>query len=153
MLEGRIQLVGRDLRPGTGLLGRFSRRQLRLLAVAVLGVVVAFIVIAALVSRRDGELTDADLEQRLEDEIASAVDDAEGGGVDLSKLDGRLDRARGDWVISLAASEDRRIVGVAARQPDGPNCLLVWSAVGGARSALVTDPNLPCRGEIALAAA
>ena len=136
-----------------GLLGRFSRRQLRLAAIVVVGVAVVIILVAALMSRGGGKLTDADLEQRLKDEIATAVEDAEGQGVDLSKLDQRLDRARGEWVISLAASDDRRVVGVAARQPDGPNCLLVWSAVGGARAALVTDPNLPCQGEIALAAA
>jgi hypothetical protein len=137
----------------SGLLGRFSRRQLRLAGVVVVGVLVAIILVATLVGRRGGKLSDNDLEHRLKDEIADAVDDAKGGGVDLSKLDDRLDRARGEWVISLAASDDRRTVGVAARQPDGPDCLLVWSAVGGARSALVTDPNLPCRGQIALAAA
>lgn len=136
-----------------GLLGRFSRRQLRLAGVAVVAVVVLVVLIGALVSRRGGKLSDEDLEQRLKNEIADAVGDAKGDGLDLQKLDQRLDRARGEWVISLAASDDRRVVGVAARQPDGPDCLLVWSAVGGARAALVTDPNLPCQGEIALAAA
>ena len=136
-----------------GLLGRFSRRQLRVAAVVVVGVAVAIILVATLLSRRGGKLSGADLDDRMKHEIADALDDAKGGGIDLFKLDEQLDRARGEWVISLAASDDRRIVGVAARQPDGPDCLFVWSAVGGARSALVTDPNLPCRGEVALAAA
>jgi hypothetical protein len=136
-----------------GLLGRFSSRQRRLGGLVVVGIVVVVILVVVLLSRGGGDVTDADLEQRLESEIVLAVDSAGSGGIDLPRLSDRLDEVRGGWVINLAASEDRRTVGVAARQPDGPNCLFVWSAVGGATSALITDPNLPCVGAIALIAA
>jgi hypothetical protein len=137
----------------SGLLGRFSSRQLRVGGLVVVGLVVAIILLVVFLSRRGDDVTDADLEQRIKSEMAVAVEGAGGGGIDLTRLNGRLDDVRGGWVINLAASDDRRTVGVAARQPDGPNCLFVWSAVGGATSALVTDPNLPCVGAIALIAA
>jgi hypothetical protein len=137
----------------SGLLGRFSSRQLRVGGLVLVGLVVAVILLVVFLGRRGDDVSGADLEQRIKSEMATAVEGAGGGGIDLTRLNGRLDDVRAGWVINLAASDDRRTVGVAARQPDGPNCLFVWSAVGGATSALVTDPNLPCVGAIALIAA
>jgi hypothetical protein len=136
-----------------GLLGRFSRRQLRLAGLLTVLVIVVVVVGAVLLARRSGAPSAEDVERRLMVEIAAVADSAGGGSLDLVKLNERLEQVRGSWVLNLAASDDRRTVGVAARQPDGTTCLFVWSAVGGAKSAVVTDPNLPCRGEIALIAA
>jgi hypothetical protein len=120
----------------------------------VVAVVVAVIVIAVIMGRGGGAKTEDDVQEGVAGAItqASLSAEREGGRIDLVALNRELDGERGDWVVDLAASDDRRSVGVAARQPDGPTCILVWSAVGGARSATVTDPVLPCIGRVALAA-
>jgi hypothetical protein len=117
---------------------------------------VIVIVVAVLIGRGGGAKTEDDVQSGVAGAITDARLEAEqegNGQIDLIALNRQLDGERGNWVIDLAASDDRRNVGVAARQPDGPTCILVWSAVGGARSATVTDPVLPCVGRVALAAA
>ena len=140
---------------GPGLLRRLSARQWRVVILVVVLVVVVVIVVAVVMSRSGGAKTEDDVQQGVAGAITQASLDAEreGGRIDLVALNRELDGERGNWVVDLASSDDRRTVGVAARQPDGPTCILVWSAVGGARSATVTDPVLPCVGRVALAAA
>ncbi|MDH4144175.1 MAG: hypothetical protein OEY23_03290 [Acidimicrobiia bacterium] len=64
-----------------------------------------------------------------------------------------LETAADDYRIDVAASDDRTMIGVAATRPGATTCVLMWTTVAGPRSATVSDPELPCRGEVALAAA
>ena len=63
-----------------------------------------------------------------------------------NRLEGKLD----GWFIDLAADSGATRVGAAARQLDGTTCVFAWSDVGAPRSAVVTDPALPCVAEVAL---
>ena len=141
---------------GPGLLRRLSARQWRLLALVVGVLVVVAVVVIVLVGRNGGAKTESDVQSAVAGAVTDARLEAErerNGQIDVFELNRQLEGERGNWVIDLAASPDGRAVGVAARQPDGPTCILVWSAVGGARSATVADPVLPCVGRVALAAA
>ena len=125
---------------GRGPLSRLSPRQWKLVAAGAAVLVVVVIVVVVLVGRSDGTKTEDDIQASVAGAITDARLEAEqesNGQIDLVELNEQLDGDRGDWVVDLAASDDRRTVGVAARQPDGPTCILVWSAVGGARSATV----------------
>ena len=122
-------------------------------AVAVVVVVVA--VVAAFLLRSGGdEAGSADeVRSQLVARLAEAQARAEDGddpGLDVVALRSELERAAPDWVVDLAASDDRTAVGVAARKLDEPVCVFLWTAVGGPRTATVTDLNLPCSGRIAL---
>jgi hypothetical protein len=124
-------------------------------AIAAVLVVVVVIVVGILISRGGNKTSQADVRNDLAAVMTGASQTAGPGGqpLDLVRLRKDLENASSGWLIDLAATDDRRTVGVAARQPDGPNCILLWTAVGGARSVAVDDPILPGVGRVALAAA
>jgi hypothetical protein len=117
--------------------------------------IVVIVIVGILISRGGGKTSPADVRNSLSAVMTTASQRAGPGGgpLDLVELRHDLERASSGWLIDLAATDDRRTVGVGARQPNGPNCLLLWTAVGGARSVAVNDPTLPCTGRVALAAA
>lgn len=142
---------------GASFFGRLSPRQWRLVAVLGLLIVVAIVVVSVVVSRRVGPSSTGEIRSRLVAVVTTAGADAEqsDGRFDMAKLRTTLDKAGKDtgWIIDADPSDDRKQVGIAARQPDGPACLFVWSVVGGAQSAAVHEPTLPCVAAIALIAA
>jgi hypothetical protein len=138
--------------PGGRVPRKVDRRVLAVL-VAVLVVVAIVVVIVLVVGGGDDDGTsEAEMRSRLVGAVAEAQETArtaEGAALDLVALRAELEDVAQGWLVDLDATEDRRLVGVAARRLDAPVCIFVWSAVGGPRSAVVNDPNLPCEGEIA----
>ncbi|MDY7101147.1 MAG: hypothetical protein S0880_08165 [Actinomycetota bacterium] len=135
---------------------RLPPRRLLIVGGVVAVVVVIVVVVAVVLMGGDDEGTD-DAVGEITAAIVEVEDAAEDEGVlslDVRQLRTLVENRLGDdWVTELAADADRRTVGIAAEQVSGPRCVFVWTAVGGPRSAEVTDPNLPCNGEIALIAA
>jgi hypothetical protein len=141
---------------GPSLLRRITARQWKLIGAAAVAVVVVIVVVGVLIGGKGGKSTEKDLRDRLSQVVADArhqADQVPDRQIDVAKLNRTLDKERSGWNVDLAASQDRHSVGVAARQPDGTTCIFVWSVVGGSKSATVTDPALPCVGQIALIAA
>lgn len=128
--------------------------------IAIVGVVVVLValVIGVVLTTSDSDGT-ADAEEvagELEAIVAEAqqaAETAEGDRLDVIALRDQLEAALDGWRIDMDAPADRTVVGVAARRLDAPVCVFVWSEIGGPRSAIVDDPDLPCLGEIARVAA
>jgi len=137
---------------------RRSRRRLdrRVLIGAAVAFVLVVLVVGVLAVVRGGG-DDAAGTDEVRDQLYGAVAEAQATApddvLDVVALRARLEDVAPGWLIDLDAPSDRRVVGVAARQLDAPVCIFVWSAVGGPRTATVTDPNLPCLGAIARIAA
>ncbi|MPY94478.1 MAG: hypothetical protein GEV08_15890 [Acidimicrobiia bacterium] len=141
--------------------GRRARRRLdrRVLAIggALLALVAVVVVVVLLTGGGEEDGTSQDeIRSRLVGAVAEAQEtarSAEGEALDVVALRTELEDVAEGWLVDLDAPPDRTVVGVAARRLDAPVCVFVWSAVGGPRSATVTDPNLPCLGAIARIAA
>jgi hypothetical protein len=122
---------------------------------ALVGVVLVGVVVGIVLAVRAAS---GPTPEEVAAELAPIVGDAQARAeranvqIDVVALRSSLATAAPDYVIDLAASQDRRIVGVAAREARGDACVLIWTAVGGPRTVTVYDPVLPCRGRIALAA-
>ncbi len=139
------------------------RRRLKGRALVVVGVIVALVVLVpaalAFLNRGGGgdSAGSADtVRTQLVDGLADAqrtAQRADGKVIDVEALRPELEKVSSGWVVDLATTDDRATVGVAARKLTEPLCLLIWTAVGGPRTATVTDPNLPCDPQIALIAA
>lgn len=141
---------------GPSFVHRLTGRQWKLIGVAVVAVIVVVVIVGVLIGRPGRKTTQKDVRDRLSqvvDDARHQADQTADRQIDVTKLNRTLEKERGGWIVDLAASSDRHTVGVAARQPDGTTCIFVWSVVGGSKSAVVTDPALPCVGQIALVAA
>ncbi|MFN0091877.1 MAG: hypothetical protein ACKVWR_16680 [Acidimicrobiales bacterium] len=122
-------------------------------ALAAVAVIVAVVVVIALLTRGDDEPDTAGVSASISQVLIEVEQAAEADGtlvLDLAKLRSLLEnKLKKDYVVDLAATDDRRRVGIAAESPGGP-CVLVWSAVGGPRSATVDDRNFRCLARAAL---
>lgn len=141
--------------------GRAPRKLDRRVLLVLLAVLVAVAVVVAVAVFTGGEggggTSEEDVRARIVGAVAAAQEtarNADGASLDVVALRAELEEVAPGWLVDLDATEDQRAVGVAARRLDAPPvCLFVWSAVGGPRSATVTDPNLPCEAQIARIAA
>lgn len=126
-----------------------------LVAVAVAAAL--FVVIIVVWPKRgDGAPTEKEVSQRLVDAISAASSTSGGdptGIFDTRQLRTTLEGQLSGWVIDLAASDDRRRVGVSARRLGDFLCVFAWSDVGAPQTATVTDIRLPCFAAMALQAA
>lgn len=143
--------------PGGRVPRRIDRRVLAVLVAVLLVVVVVVVVVLVTGGDDDGGTSEEDVRTLLVGAVAEAQEtarNANGAALDVVALRGELEDLAPGWLVDLDASEDQTVVGVGARRLDAPPvCVFVWSAVGGPRSAVVTDPNLPCSAEIARIAA
>lgn len=132
---------------------KLSRRKLAILAAVLAALVAVVVVIVVLVGRPDAP-DQAQVADELKAAIAELSPSATGSGVtarfDTAALRNRLEGELDGWFVDLAADSGATRVGAAARQLDGGACVFAWSDVGNPRSAVVTDPALPCVAEIAL---
>lgn len=140
-------------------LGRLAKRaNKKRLAVVLVGTVVALAAVIGLIVFLVGREPGPTLEDLAFDAMRQSLVDAEElaaqngtDRLDLAVLRATLDTALDGYTIDVASTDDTTQVGVTAKEINGPTCLLVWSAVGGPRTALVEDPNLFCTGRLALA--
>lgn len=140
---------------GPSALRRLTPGQWKLVGAVAVVLVVVVVVVGVLIGRPGKKPTQQTVRDRLSQVVANARYEADAGNgqIDVNKLKKTLDKEGSGWIVDLAAPPDRRAVGVAARQPDGTTCIFLWSVVGGSKTATVTDPALPCVGQIALVAA
>ncbi|MCC6433876.1 MAG: hypothetical protein IT196_02490 [Acidimicrobiales bacterium] len=135
---------------------RLSRRKLAIAGGALAAIVAAVVVVVVLVTRSGSPGQDevATLLKAAIVELAPAKG-ATGTAArfDTAELQQRLDGNLEGWFVDLGADGGATRVGLAARQLDGTTCVFAWSDVGAPRSAVVTDPALPCVAEVALIAA
>lgn len=124
------------------------------IAVAVLGVLALIVVVLFASTGKGKPPNEAEAARRLTRALSESQDAAltTDGVIDAARLNKALEKDLAGYIVDLAASDDGRMLGAAARPEAGSTCVLAWTAVGGAKSATVTDPNLPCVGEVALAA-
>lgn len=132
---------------------QLSRRKLAIAGGGLAAVAVA-IVGAVLLLGGGGGPDQAEVATKLKAAIVDLSPSAGGSGssarFDTAALRNRLEGELDGWYVDLAADSGATRVGAAARQLDGGTCVFAWSDVGAARSAVVTDPALPCVAEIAL---
>ena len=138
-----------------GLLRRLSGRS-KLIIVGVAAVGLAVIVVAALLrGGNSAPSTPQEAGRRLSKALTESwtLADRADGAVDTVKLAKVLERDLAGYIVDLDQSSDHHQVGVAARPTNGSVCTFGWTVVGGSKTARVDDPNLPCSGAVALAAA
>ena len=132
-----------------------AKPKLLVIAVAAIGAIIVAVVVLVASIGKGKPPNQAEAARRLTKAVVEAQLTAEksDGLYDLPRLSKALEKDLSGYVTDLDASTDRRAVGVAARPINGSVCTFAWSAVGGAKTATVSDPNLPCVGAIALIAA
>ena len=137
-----------------GLRRLVAKPRVIVVAVAVIGVAALLVVVLFASIGKGKPPNQAEASRRMAraltdvQQAASASD----GVIDATRLSKLFDKDLVGYVVDLATSEDRRALGAAARPENSSSCIFAWTAVGGAKTALVTDPNMPCIGEVALAA-
>ncbi len=148
-----MEPMGRDAGVAERL--RLSPRKLAIAGGALVVVVVAVVAVVVLSSRQSGP-DQNDVAAELKAAITEFAPAGSSGGssstarFDTGALRTRLEASLVGWNIDLAADSAATRVGAAARQNDGKSCVFAWSDVGAPRSAVVTDPSLPCVAEVAL---
>lgn len=148
-----MEPMGRDAGVAERL--RLSPRKLAIAGGALVVVVVAVVAVVVLSSRQSGP-DQNDVAAELKAAITEFAPAGSSGGssstarFDTGALRTRLEASLEGWNIDLAADSAATRVGAAARQNDGKSCVFAWSDVGAPRSAVVTDPSLPCVAEVAL---
>ncbi|MEZ5232138.1 MAG: hypothetical protein AB7O92_34770 [Acidimicrobiia bacterium] len=135
---------------------RLSRRKLAMVGGAIAAVAVVAVVIVVLVTR-GGSPDQDEVASRLKAAITELTPPKGATGAearfDTAELRSRFEADLDGWFVDLGADNGATRVGLAARQLDGTTCVFAWSDVGAPRSAVVTDPALPCVAEVALIAA
>lgn len=129
-------------------------RLLLLAGAAVIGVIV-LIALALTVFRRDSQTTEDDVAETVKTSYLVVSEQAriDGEPFNLNEFRRLIDEGTEGFVVRMSSDQSGDNIGVAARQVDGPSCVLVWTAIGGPRSAVVDDPELPCSENVAFAAA
>jgi hypothetical protein len=135
---------------------RISRKRLAIIGAALAVVILVVIAVVLLAGGGDDAPGEAEVAQRVVEAITAASTTSGGQPIDTfdtRALRTRLDEQLDGWQVDLAASDDRRRVGVATRRISDSLCIFAWSDVGSPQSATVTDIRLPCLAVIALQAA
>lgn len=139
-------------------MGRLSRlfASPRAIVIAVAVVGVAALLVAVLIASigKGKPPNQAEAARRMAKALTELQQASEStdGSLDATRLTKVFEKDLAGYVVDLATSDDRKMLGAAARPENASTCIFAWTAVGGAKTALVTDPNMPCVGEVALAA-